>query len=45
MTTPPPRPVKEPRNPAVSEPKKMTPVNSRTFTPSAYPVYVFTYAI
>jgi hypothetical protein len=31
MTTPPPRPVKDPRKPATSEPNQMMKVNSRMF--------------
>src|SRR5581483_11090189 len=36
-TTPPPRPVSAPRNPASSEPSPISPVNSRTFMVSGVP--------
>jgi hypothetical protein len=32
MTTPPPRPVRDPKNPATSEPNQINVVNSRIFT-------------
>src|SRR5215471_10691328 len=37
-TTPPPRPVREPRNPAANDPKLTRIVNSRTFMPPPQPV-------
>src|SRR5579862_3694794 len=38
ITTPPPRPVREPRNPAISEPMKSRPVSSRMFNGISVPL-------